>query len=62
MDEPVLSDHDLLDQLAAAQLGGGGVVKRRCDFTAKYQCQVLNAVKIGVLCRKWGVWISRFKS
>ena len=34
VDELVLPNHDLLDQLAAAQLGVLGVVESRCDLAA----------------------------
>lgn len=34
MDQLVLPNHDLLDHLAAAQLGVLGVVKGRCDLAA----------------------------
>jgi hypothetical protein len=51
VDELVLPDHDLLDQLARPELDGRGVVKGGCDLSAEHQRQVLDAIKVGMLCR-----------
>mmetsp|Transcript_56005 Transcript_56005/g.93095 ORF Transcript_56005/g.93095 Transcript_56005/m.93095 type:complete len:336 (-) Transcript_56005:260-1267(-) len=48
-DDLVLSDDDLLDQLARSDLDKLGVVERRHDLCSCHQRQSLNAFKIGVL-------------
>jgi len=51
-DEPVLANHDLLNQVAGAEDVSLGVVKGGADLTAGDQREALDAVEIGVLDRR----------
>ena len=52
-DELVLADHDLVYELAAAELDALGVVERRDNVGAEHEREPLDALEVGVLDRRY---------